>query len=398
MPRVIVVGGSVGGLTAALYLRDLGYEVQVYERSPVRLQGRGAGIVLNPATVRYLLQKRANDLDQISVASHSLQYLGRDGEIAHQQAVEYQYSSYNALYGALLSCLEPDRYHIDHEVVGFEDHGNTVAVQLVDGRRSTCDLLVCADGIRSPARETLLPATVPEYAGYVAWRGTADPAQMSERSKSLLEDAITYCVMPDSHALAYTIPVHTEESRAGHQTTNWLWYRNVPEGPARDAMLTDRNGVRRTTSLPPGAVQEDHIRQLYRDAEEELPAPLYELLVTSETPFVQAIFDVDVLRMAFGRVCLIGDAAFACRPHAAAGSAKAAEDAFQLSQALAATDGDVLAALAQWEPRQLELGRSVLERTRAAGQRSQFEGTWNVGDPLPFGLYRAGDSEMPSGS
>jgi 2,6-dihydroxypyridine 3-monooxygenase len=98
--------------------------------------------------------------------------------------------------------------------------------------------------------------------------------------------------------------------------------------------------------------------------------------------------------MAFGRVCLIGDAAFALRPHAAAGTAKAAEDAWKLADALEACQWDVVAALERWEPAQLELGRQVLERTRDAGNRSQLESAWRIGDPLPFGLYRTSDSSM----
>ena len=98
--------------------------------------------------------------------------------------------------------------------------------------------------------------------------------------------------------------------------------------------------------------------------------------------------------MAFGRACLIGDAAFVARPHAAAGTAKAAADAWALSEAMSAARGDVSAALARWEPGQLALGQSVLERTRAAGVRAQFSGTWRVGDELPFGLYTIGDSAM----
>jgi 2,6-dihydroxypyridine 3-monooxygenase len=99
--------------------------------------------------------------------------------------------------------------------------------------------------------------------------------------------------------------------------------------------------------------------------------------------------------MAFGRVCLIGDAAFVARPHAAAGTAKAAEDAWKLGEAIKEAGGDVLTALRRWEPDQLRLGGGVLARTREAGRRLQFEGSWQVGDPLPFGLYEIGDSLMP---
>lgn len=80
--------------------------------------------------------------------------------------------------------------------------------------------------------------------------------------------------------------------------------------------------------------------------------------------------------------------------HAAAGSAKAVEDAFKLGEAVKGANGDVLGALKKWEVGQLELGRGALGRTREAGRRTQLEGAWRVGEPLPFGLYEVGDSSM----
>jgi 2,6-dihydroxypyridine 3-monooxygenase len=105
------------------------------------------------------------------------------------------------------------------------------------------------------------------------------------------------------------------------------------------------------------------------------------------------VFDLEVPRMAFGRTCLIGDAAFTARPHAAAGTAKAAEDAWTLGRAVAACRRDIIAALGRWEVGQLALGRRVVARSREAGERLQH-GTWTVGEPLPFGLYTVGDSSF----
>ena len=66
-----------------------------------------------------------------------------------------------------------------------------------------------------------------------------------------------------------------------------------------------------------------------------------------------------------------------------------------LSEAVAASEGDVVRALERWEPGQLEVGRQVLERARDLGDRSQFLGTYRPPDPyLSFGLYRPGDSWM----
>ena len=176
---------------------------------------------------------------------------------------------------------------------------------------------------------------------------------------------------------------------------NWLWYRNVAEAPELDNLMADTRGVVHEVSLGPGDVQERHIEELRDAAASALPPPLAEVLFKTAEPFVQAVFDIEVPRMAFGRVCLIGDAAFTLRPHAAAGTAKAAEDAWNLGGAVLETRGDVPAALERWQPGQLKLGKRVLARTRDAGQRSQFEGTWRTGDPLPFGLYEVGDSSIP---
>jgi 2,6-dihydroxypyridine 3-monooxygenase len=86
-------------------------------------------------------------------------------------------------------------------------------------------------------------------------------------------------------------------------------------------------------------------------------------------------------------VALLGDAAFAARPHAAAGTAKAAADAWALADALSEED-DIAKALAAWEPDRLALGEDLLSRVCEMGARSQFTGTWDPTDPaLHFGLY-----------
>jgi 2,6-dihydroxypyridine 3-monooxygenase len=193
--------------------------------------------------------------------------------------------------------------------------------------------------------------------------------------------------------VTYPIPSGPGE-RTARVLTNWLWYRNIAEGADLDDVMTDRDGVRREVSLAPGRVCERHVERLRDDAGRHLPPPLVEVVHATRQPFLQAVFDIGVSRMATTRACLIGDAAFAARPHAAAGSAKAAEDGYQLARALEHAAGDVPVALERWQRRQLELGASLLLRAREAGNRAQFDGTWQIGDPLPFGLYAAGDSTM----
>jgi 2,6-dihydroxypyridine 3-monooxygenase len=84
------------------------------------------------------------------------------------------------------------------------------------------------------------------------------------------------------------------------------------------------------------------------------------------------------------------DPAWVARPHAAAGTAKAAADGWALAAALQEHE-TVGEALAAWEPGQMQLGRQLLDRTRRIGAHSQFNGTWNPADPeLIFGLRGPG--------
>jgi 2,6-dihydroxypyridine 3-monooxygenase len=174
---------------------------------------------------------------------------------------------------------------------------------------------------------------------------------------------------------------------------NLVWYRNVPAGEPLSDLLTDRSGRQRDVSLPPGAVRDEHLADFRRTAAEQLPTPLAEVALKTAEPFLQVMVDVEVPRMAFGRVCLVGDAAFSVRPHAAAATAKGADDVWALAGALQRSGGDVAEALRLWEPAQLELGRALLARTRDLGEGAQFRGDWVPGDPaLTFGLREPGDS------
>ena len=129
-PYVVVVGGSLGGLTAALVLRDSGAAVDVYERSSVPLSGLGAGIVLHPATVRYAQEHGHREIEAISADARWVRYLGYDGAIAHEHPCRYRFTSYYTLYRILRSALGPAHYHLGWEMVGFDSDGDRVVVRL----------------------------------------------------------------------------------------------------------------------------------------------------------------------------------------------------------------------------------------------------------------------------
>lgn len=387
---MVVIGGSLGGLNAALWLRTVGCDVEVFERTPVPLEDRGAGIVLNPATIQYFVSHTRARLTEISAATSWFRYMSPDGCIAHEERTPYRFTGYGPLLAGLLEFFGDEHYHRGEECVGFDQDSGGVTVRFAAGRVERCDLLVFADGINSTGRRLLLPEVQPRYAGYAAWRGAIGEHELSRDTFWSLHEAITYAILPDSHALTYPIPNRGGGIEPGRRLTNWLWYRNVSSGRGLDDLLTGRDGIRFGTSVPPASVQECHLRRL-RDDARALPPAFSEMIARTARPFIQVVFDLEVSRMAFGRVCLIGDAAFTARPHAAAGTAKAAEDGRTLGQAVAATGGKVQEALEQWEPGQLALGKQLVMRSRDAGERLQH-GRWAIGEPLPFGLYRSGDS------
>src|SRR3712207_4684770 len=128
-PRVAVMGGSLVGLTAALVLRDIGCEVDVYERSASALEGRGVGIVLHPTSLRYLLERDVIDVDRVSTLAEIHRYIDQAGSTLTETAIEHRFTAYNTLHRALLSAFDHDRYHLGHEVTSFEQDADGVTVQ-----------------------------------------------------------------------------------------------------------------------------------------------------------------------------------------------------------------------------------------------------------------------------
>lgn len=386
---IAVAGGSIGGLTAACLLRDAGHDVTVFERSPVELEQRGVGIACLEATSRYLVERAGIDIDDISIRTDWIRYLGRRGGVLHEQAHDYRFSSWTAIYRRLLTAFDRDRYRLDREVTAWSQSEDGIEVDFADYTSTEADLLLCADGVGSGAREKLQPNA---SSGYVAWRGMVPERELRPALAERLGEAITYQVMANSHILVYPIPGLNGSVAKGERLINFVWYRNYLKGEELDDLLTDRDGRLRSLSLPPGMVAGHHQEEARATAAARLPGDIAEVVLNTEDLFLQVVYDIKVERMVFDRVCLIGDAAFVARPHAGAGSAKAAEDVWALASALAEAP-NIDHALEVWEPKQLKLGRDLVDRARRIGKRSQVDNAWIPGDPeLLFGLHRAGEA------
>ncbi len=367
----MVVGGSLGGLAAGISLREAGWEAEVFERSRGELEGRGAGIVVQPELLRFL-EERGVPRGEVGVAAEARQYLDGDGRVARVEGRQQLMTSWGKAYGHLRALFPEERYHQGKEFTGFERNNEGLVASFDGNIEESCDLLVGADGTHSACRRLLLPGAVPEYAGYVAWRGLVEERSLGPSLARTFSEKFTFFLGKNTQILCYLIPGPSGELAQGERLLNWVWYWNVPEGDALRGVLTDRDGKAHDYSVPQGRVREDLTEHQKAIAGEVLPDAFGRLVAETDEPFVQVIHDLAVPRMAFGRACLVGDAAFVPRPHTAASTAKAVTNATALAESLSFYRDDVAAALEAWEPAQLRLGRRLEEHGRALGDGSQF--------------------------
>lgn len=384
---VAIVGGSLGGLTTALLLERAGFSVTVYERNPSEFSGRGGGIVLQPEMLRWFKEMSDQSPAQLSTHSRFLRYLGPANAVVFEEPVEWRFSSWSTLYRALLNDFGTERYLLGHNVTHAVQTDRQVTLEFDNGSTATADLVIFADGITSTGRSIIAPEARQEYSGYIGWRGTVPEYELSDGTRTLVSDALGYCFVKDGHICMYPIPGLNGELEPGHRLMNYVYYQNVAEGPALAEIMTDIEGHQGLVSVPQGRVQQRFIAAMKDHAGATLAPAAAELVTKTAEPYIQAIFDVRVPRMRDGRIGILGDAGFIGRPHAAAGSAKAADDAWALYASFSSSDDDIPNVLATWEKGQLAVGNGLVDRVSMMGRRAQFEHDWDPADPeLRFGL------------
>ena len=121
--KVVVVGGSLGGLFNAIALRSLGCEVDVYEKSSGLMQDRGAGIVFQPEVAEFLTRYDVATLESLVVPVQTRRYLHVDGSIAQESAMPQAMTSWDALYRELRAAFGEDRYHVGVRLAEFDVNG-----------------------------------------------------------------------------------------------------------------------------------------------------------------------------------------------------------------------------------------------------------------------------------
>ena len=371
--QVAIAGGSLGGLYAGLALKCVGCEANIFERSEGPMEDRGAGLVVHEEMLAYLEQHGIAVTEEVSVSIRQRRYLNREGHPIALSRAQQKMTSWGVLYRQLRKAFPDANYHQNEELISFDQSSDRVHAKLKSGKTIDADLLICADGAHSHARTILLPHVKPQYAGYVAWRGVLPERDAPHEVVDDLKDRFTFYEMPHSHILTYLIPGQDGSVAPGERRLNWVWYLNRSAGRDLQELLLDNRGKQREFSVPKGFLKEEFIRWIHDRAEEMLPPVLRKEVLETRDPFVQPIFDVAVPKIAFGRICLLGDAGFVVRPHTAAGAYKASLAAIDLAESLYEFKGDVLSALKAWEPAQMRLGYTLERQGKILGHRSQFE-------------------------
>lgn len=345
---VAIVGGSLAGLAAALELSRLTTaEITVFEQTAGRLEGRGAGIVMQPE-IELLLSISRIPPATVSVPLTERQLLHRHSPprvFTQPQTM----TAWDTLYRTFRAALPGVDYRQGSEVTAVTPGEQGATLTLADGTTSNWDIVIGSDGIGSTVRQFVHPQH-PAYSGYVAWRGLELESDLPADLTGELTDRFTMFSANGVQFLCYLVPGPGGETETGRRRVNWVWYANASAEAFGDIM-TGQSGRHYSYFLPAEDVSSASAATLHALAATELPPSMAELVGHSK-PFLQPVMDLPSGRMRRGPVFLIGDAAGTVRPHTASGTSKSIADASFLAQALRnRTVQDPLpeSALHQWE-------------------------------------------------
>jgi salicylate hydroxylase len=328
--ELLVAGGGIGGLAAALAARRAGWEARVFEQA-AEFSEAGAGIQLGPNVTRILREWGLLDAALERVASQPSRLCARDGvdgrELASLALADFE-QRYGApyltlhradLHAALLGEVRAQgvRLHAGRKVLGVADAEAAVRVRPDAGPEVEADALVGADGIWSTVRSQVCGDAAPRATGHLAYRGLVPIADLpaAQRSRD-----VTVWLAPRMHLVAYPV--------RGDAFLNVVC---VVEGRvAGDPRSWDEAAVAAELETAVGNIASE-ARGLLR------AVPSWRLWSLHDRPPVARAEE-----LARGRIALLGDAAHPLRPYLAQGAGMAIEDARELERVLAVADERVL--------------------------------------------------------
>jgi 2-polyprenyl-6-methoxyphenol hydroxylase-like FAD-dependent oxidoreductase len=362
--KVMLAGGGIGGLTAALALHRKGIDVTVFEQVQ-ELRALGVGINLLPHAVGVLAGLGIGEaVAAAGIEATAYVFMNRHGQeilsdprglaagYDHPQVSIHRGQLQMVLLEAVRRELGPDRVRTGCRLAAFDDRGDRVRARFVDragnpAGEHEADLLVGADGINSAVRAQLYPAEdEPKWNGVTLWRGVTAGAPFLDGA------TIVKAGFKDQKFIVY--PVSRTLAGEGRVLINWICNlrRTAGDVPARE----DWNRAGRLEDFLP---KFEHWKFPFLD----VPALIRGAEAVYEFPMV----DRDpVDRWSFGRVTLLGDAAHPMTPISSNGAGQAILDAEALAQSLA-TVPDPVAALKDYESRRLAQAAGIVRLNRQMG-------------------------------
>ena len=365
--RIVIIGGSLSGLIAGNLCHRMGWDVDIYERTTGVLDGRGAGITILPGLVEtFRAAGVTEEFNAIELPSRMV--LDRAGRMIAEYTFAQKMISWRRLYEMLNAVFQRERYHTGMTLQKIEQGVDRVTACFSNGERIDAELLIGADGSRSTMREHLLPEVKPFYPGYVAWRCLTDERQLAPVTHKRLFGRYSLCLTPGEQVIGYPVPGPNHSAAPGKRQYNVVWYHPVQAGKQLARLMTDDTGRHHPSGIAPALISEEVRKDLVTSARSSLAPEFAEAIELAKLVFFQPIVDVEVTRLVFDRVVLIGDAAFVARPHVAMGIPKAGGDAQVLVDSIAQNGNDLSSALALFEQKRLRTGAAIVARGRHLGR------------------------------
>ncbi len=343
--KAIIIGGGIGGVTAAIALKQAGLDVTVYEQAE-ELREVGSGLPLWTNALRTLhVIGLTNELEKLGVQVTSVRVSTWKGDTLTDTKNDKYLKKLGTitivvhraeLLTLLLKTLGEENVQLGMTCVDFTQDAVGVTAKFANGWEVRGDILIGADGIHSVTRSHLFGLIKPKYVGYTCWRGLAHTPRTGLETWAWGKGC-QFGITPMSQERAY-----------------WFAQKYAPEGEE------DKPGGRK-----------NEILEMFHDWHDPIPSVIE---ATAESDILRNdIYELQHLhKWSHGRVTLLGDAAHAMTPNLGQGACQAIEDAIALANCLKET-ANIRATLKNYEKRRITRATRITRLAHYIGQAVQWE-------------------------
>jgi salicylate hydroxylase len=348
MTRVAIIGGGIGGLTAARALSRRGVEVSIYESAP-ELREIGAGVALGPNAMKVLRSLELED-DVRGIAGRwecAVTRHGKTGRVISRTSRDQQATLFGSagatahradLLDVLAQSVPSDIVRLGARCVGVDSDGGVAVARFQDGSEVEADVVIGADGIHSVVRESLFGPGAPRFTGKICYRSVV-PVDAVPGEPPPAENVQWL----GPHGTIVLYPVRRDE------LINVVCHYD-DEGYRHESWVTE--------------CERDEVLERYRGWHESL----LRVFSAGEVWYKWALYDRDPIpEWTRGRVTVLGDAAHSMLPYLGQGACQAIEDGCVLASAVAAEPDDPVAALRRYERSRRPRASQVVLASRERG-------------------------------